>query len=261
MPDRSGAMTLAEHLRELRNRLVKSALVVLIGTIIVWTKYNLIFAIIRSPFDSVAGENAQLALTGVTSGFSLQLRLSLYAGLLVSAPFWLFQTWRFISPGLHKNEKKWAYIFAGIATPLFLSGIALAYAVMPRMLKVLFEFTPAEVSNVTSVDLYLSFFVQLSLFFGIGFLLPLILVALNFAGILTGSKIAASWRWIILGSFVFGAVATPNGDPVGMTIVALPMIGLSAIALGVALLNDRRRARLARKTGTDQWSDNQQSPL
>ena len=86
-------------------------------------------------------------------------------------------------------------------------------------------------------------------------------MALNFAGILTGSKIAASWRWIILGSFVFGAVATPNGDPVGMTIVALPMIGLSAIALGVALLNDRRRARLARKTGTDQWSDNQQSPL
>lgn len=261
MTESSGAMTLAEHLRELRNRLAKSALVVLLGTIIVWTEFSQIFAVIRSPFDEVAGENAELALTGVTSGFSLQLRLSLYAGLLLTSPFWLFQTWRFISPGLHKKEKKWAYIFAGLATPLFLSGVALAYFVMPRMLRVLFEFTPSQVSNVTSVDLYLSFFLQLTLFFGVGFLLPLVLVALNFAGILTGAKIAAAWRWIILGSFVFGAVATPNGDPVGMTIVAIPMIALSAIALGVALLNDRRRARIARRTGTDQWSDSQQSPL
>ena len=261
MTDRSGAMTLAEHLRELRNRLAKSALVVLVGTVLVWSEFQRIFAIIRGPFDQVAGENAQLALTGVTSGFSLQLRLSLYSGLLLTAPFWLFQTWRFISPGLRKNEKKWAYIFAALATPLFLAGILLAYLVMPRMLRVLFEFTPAEVNNVTSVDLYLSFFLQLSLFFGIGFLLPLILVALNFAGILTGAKIAAAWRWIILGSFVFGAVATPNGDPVGMTIVAIPMIVLSAIALAGALINDRRRARIARRTGTDQWSDNQQSPL
>lgn len=261
MADRSGAMTLAEHLRELRNRLAKSALAVLIGSVFVWSEFSSIFAIIRGPFDEVAGESAQLALTGVTSGFSLQLRLSLYSGLLLTSPIWLFQLWRFISPGLHRNEKKWAYIFASLATPLFLSGVSLAYFVMPRMLKVLFDFTPAEVTNVTSVDLYLSFFLQLTLFFGVGFLLPLILVALNFAGVLTGAKIAAAWRWIILGSFVFGAVATPNGDPVGMTIVAIPMISLSAIALGVALLNDRRRARLAKKNGTDRWSDDQQSPL
>ena len=261
MNDGSGAMTLAEHLRELRNRLAKSALAVLVGSVVVWSEFSFIFGVIRGPFDEVAGDNAQLALTGVTSGFSLQLRLSLYAGLLLTSPIWLYQLWRFISPGLHRNEKKWAYIFAGLATPLFLAGVSLAYFVMPRMLKVLFDFTPAEVTNVTSVDLYLSFFLQLTLFFGIGFLLPLILVALNFAGILTGAKIAAAWRWIILGSFVFGAVATPNGDPVGMTIVAIPMILLSALALGVALLNDRRRARIAKKIGTDQWSDDQQSPL
>ena len=254
-------MTLAEHLRELRNRIVRSAIVILLGTILVWQKFQDIFAVIRGPFDQVAGSNTVLALTGVTSGFSMQLRISLAAGVVLTSPFWLFQIWRFIAPGLHGNEKKWAYVFASVATPLFLSGIALAYAVMPRMLKVLFEFTPAEVSNVTSVDLYLSFFLQLVLFFGIGFLLPLILVLLNFTGILTGSKIASAWRWIILGSFVFGAVATPNGDPIGMTIVAIPMILLSAIALAIALLNDRRRARIAKKTGTNQWSDTQQSPI
>ena len=254
-------MTLAEHLRELRNRIVRSAIVILLGTILVWQKFQDIFAVIRGPFDQVAGSNTVLALTGVTSGFSMQLRISLAAGVVLTSPFWLFQIWRFIAPGLHGNEKKWAYIFTSVATPLFLSGVALAYAVMPRMLKVLFEFTPAEVSNVTSVDLYLSFFLQLVLFFGIGFLLPLILVLLNFTGILTGSKIASAWRWIILGSFVFGAVATPNGDPIGMTIVAIPMILLSAIALSIALINDRRRARIAKKSGTDQWSDTQQSPI
>jgi len=261
MSSASSAMTLAEHLRELRNRLVKSSLAILIGTVVVWVKFPELFAIVRAPFDQLANENAILALTGVTSGFSLQLRLSLSAGLVLTSPIWLFQIWRFISPGLHRNEKKWAYIFAGLATPLFLSGVALSYFVMPRMLRILFEFTPAEVENVTSVDTYLSFFLQLTLFFGFGFLLPLFLVLLNFAGILTGAKIAASWRWIILGSLVFGAVATPNGDPVGMTIVAVPMILLSSIALTVALLNDKRRARKARLSGTDQWSDTEISPI
>ncbi|MEY4312117.1 MAG: Sec-independent protein translocase protein TatC, partial [Actinomycetota bacterium] len=219
MSTASGAMTLAQHLRELRNRIVKSALAILVGTILVWQQFARIFSVIREPFDHVANDSTVLALTGVTSGFSMQLRVSLATGVVLTAPIWLYQIWRFIAPGLRGNEKKWAYIFAGIATPLFLSGVALAYAVMPRMLKVLFEFTPSDVSNFTSVDAYLSFFLQLAMFFGIGFLLPLVLVGLNFSGILTGSKIASAWRWIILGSFVFGAVATPNGDPIGMTIV------------------------------------------
>lgn len=261
MVSASSAMTLSNHLRELRNRLVKSALAILVGTISVWQQFASIFAVIRKPFDQIASDQAVLALTGVTSGFSLQLRVSLSSAIVLTSPIWLYQIWRFIAPGLHGSEKKWAYIFAGIATPLFLAGVALAYYVMPRMLRVLFEFTPAEVSNVTSVDAYLSFFLQLTIFFGIGFLLPLILVFLNFVGILTGAKIAHSWRWLILSSFVFGAVATPNGDPVGMTFVAMPMILLSGIALTVALINDRRRARKLRKSGTDQWSDLTQSDL
>lgn len=261
MTNASGAMTLAQHLRELRNRLVKSALAILVGTVVVWQQFAKMFGAIRKPFDQVANDSTVLALTGVTSGFSLQLRVSLAAGVVLTSPIWLFQIWRFISPGLHGKEKKWAYIFAAIATPLFLSGVLLAYTVMPRMLKVLFEFTPTDVSNLTSVDTYLSFFLQLIMFFGIGFLLPLVLVGLNFSGILTGTKIASAWRWIILGSFVFGAVATPNGDPIGMTIVALPMIALSAVALAIALLNDKRRSRKSAASGTNIWSDDQQSPL
>jgi sec-independent protein translocase protein TatC len=240
-----GAMTLAEHFSELRKRLVRSALAVIICTFAVWNQFSDIFAVIRAPYDSVQGlgSNAVLALTGVTSGFSLQLRVSLAAAFVLSSPIWIYQLWRFISPGLKNNERKWAYAFTGVAVPLFSLGVLLAYFVMPRMLDILFEFTPSDVENVTSVESYLSFFLHLTLFFGVGFLLPLVLVTLNFAGILSGERLRAAWRWLILGSFIFGAVATPNGDPLAMTFVALPMIAMSFIAVGIALMNDRRRER------------------
>jgi sec-independent protein translocase protein TatC len=245
-----GSMTLFEHFSELRKRLVRSALAVILCTVAVWNQFSEIFALIRAPYDSVQdiGSNAVLALTGVTSGFSLQLRVSLAAAFVLSSPIWIYQLWRFISPGLKRNEKKWAYAFTAVAVPLFASGVLLAYYVMPRMLDILFEFTPSDVENVTSVESYLSFFLHLTLFFGIGFLLPLVLVTLNFAGILSGERLKAAWRWLILGSFVFGAVATPNGDPLAMTFVALPMIAMSFIAVGIALVNDRRREQTAEAT-------------
>jgi sec-independent protein translocase protein TatC len=240
-----GSMTLAEHFGELRKRLVRSALALIICTIAVWNRFPDIFGVIRSPYDSVqgVGSSAILALTGITSGFSIQLRVSLSAAFVLSSPVWIYQLWRFISPGLKRNERKWAYVFTAAAVPLFTSGVVLAYHVMPRMLDILFEFTPSDVENVTSVESYLSFFLHLTLFFGIGFLLPLVLVTLNFAGILSGESLKSAWRWLILGSFVFGAVATPNGDPLAMTFVALPMIALSFMAVGIALVNDRRRRR------------------
>ena len=243
--ERSDGMTLIEHFTELRKRLVRSAIALLICTVAVWQQFETLFSLIRKPYDSVQGigSDAILALTGVTSGFSLQLKVSLAAAVVVSSPIWIFQIWRFISPGLKRNERKWAYYFTAVAVPLFSAGVLLAYFVMPRMLDILFTFTPTDVQNVTSVESYLSFFLHLVLFFGIGFLLPLILVTLNFAGVLSGDRLRAAWRWLILGSFVFGAVATPNGDPLAMTFVALPMIGLSIIAVGIALLNDRRRER------------------
>lgn len=242
---RSEAMTLIEHFAELRKRLVRSAFALLICTVAVWNQFSEIFALIRQPYDSVQGigSSAILALTGVTSGFSLQLKVSLAAAVVLSSPIWIYQIWRFISPGLKRNERRWAYSFTAVAVPLFSAGVALAYFVMPRMLDILFTFTPTDVQNVTSVESYLSFFLHLVLFFGIGFLLPLVLVTLNFAGILSGDRLRASWRWLVLGSFVFGAVATPNGDPLAMSFVALPMIGLSIIAVGIALLNDKRRGR------------------
>ena len=238
-----GSMTLGQHFSELRKRLVRSALALIICAAAVWNQFPEIFAIIRAPYDSVQGlgSNAVLALTGITSGFSLQLRVSLATAFVLSSPIWIYQIWRFVSPGLKGNERKWAYAFTATAVPLFACGVLLAYVVMPRMLSVLFQFTPSDVENVTSVESYLSFFLHLTLFFGVGFLLPLVLVTLNFAGTLSGERLKGAWRWLIVGSFLFGAVATPNGDPLAMMFVAVPMVVLSFVAVGIALLNDRRR--------------------
>ncbi len=254
-------MTLAEHLRELRSRLVKSSLAILIGTALVWNQYEKIFAVVRKPYDELKSNHGILAVTGITSGFSLQMRVTVAAGLVLSSPIWLYQVWRFIAPGLHAREKKWAYIFTMCAVPLFAAGVFLAYRIMPNMLETLFAFTPTNVSNVTNVDSYLSFFLHIVLFFGIGFLIPLVLFFLNVAGILSADRIKRSWRYLVLGSFVFGAVATPNGDPLGMTLVAIPMLMLTGIVVLLATINDKRRSSRERRSNTEQWSDNEASPL
>ena len=165
------------------------------------------------------------------------------------------------------NERRWSIGFVGVATPLFLGGVLLAYAILPIGLELLLGFTPENVENIVSVDRYLSFFLRTILVFGIGFLAPLLLVVLNFAGILTGKRLASWWRWIIIAVMVFAAVATPTGDPINLVLLAAPMMMLIVLAILVSLANDRRRHRRARKLGEDgaidyeAFDDNQASPL
>lgn len=260
-------MSLFDHLRELQRRLFRAALAILVGSVIGWIYYAPIFDWLHRPMDPVIeaakaqGRPITLAVTGVTDAFTLQLKISLAVGVIIALPVWLYQLWRFIAPGLKNNERKWAYGFAAAATPLFLGGIALGYAVMPRMLEVLLGFTPASVANIISVDFYLSFVLQILLFFGFGALVPLLFVMLNFAHILSARRFMGWWRSIVVGSFVFAAVATPTGDPVTMTLVALPVLGLMVIAAVIMAINDGRRARRDRSVGYAQWADDETSPL
>ncbi len=267
--DRAAAMPLTEHLRELRSRLVKSGIAILIGMVIGWIYYPQLFDWLAAPFmgavDQARAEGRQvtLALTGVADPFVLQMQVAAVAGLVLSAPIWLYQLWRFVTPGLHGNERRWAIGFAAVATPLFLAGVALAYLVLPYGLQVLLGFTPENVENIVSVDRYLSFFLRTILVFGIGFLVPLMLVLLNFAGVLSGRQLVGWWRWIIIVVLVFAAVATPTGDPINLMLLAGPIFLLVLIAVGVALLNDRRRARRKRSDDSDfgDLADDEASPL
>jgi sec-independent protein translocase protein TatC len=209
------------------------------------------------------GRDVTLALTGVADPFVLQMQVAAVAGVVLASPIWLYQLWRFVTPGLHRHERRWALAFVAVATPLFLAGIALAYWVMPLGLQVLLGFTPENVENIVAVDRYLSFFIRTILVFGVGFLVPLLLVLLNFAGVLSGKRLLGWWRWIILVVIIFAAVATPTGDPINLMLLAGPILLLVAISVGIALLNDRRRARRRRKTEPDfdSLGDDEISPL
>lgn len=243
------AMPLTDHLRELRSRLVKSGIAIAIGMVIGWIYYPQLFDWLSAPFMGAVdqareeGRTVTLALTGVADPFVLQMQIAAVAGLILSSPVWLYQLWRFVTPGLHRNERRWALGFVAVATPLFLGGVVLAYLVLPLGLQVLLGFTPDNVENIVSVDRYLSFFLRTILVFGIGFLIPLMLVLLNFAGVLSGRRLISWWRWIVISVIIFAAVATPTGDPINLLLLAGPMLLLVVAAIGVCLLNDRRRAR------------------
>ena len=262
------AMPLTEHLRELRSRLLKSAIAVVLGMIVGWIAYPTIFDLLSQPFEGAVaqaqaeGRDVTLALTGVTDPFVLQLQVAAIAGLILSAPVWLYQLWRFVTPGLHKHEKRWGIAFVAVAFPLFLAGTVLAYMVLPIGLEILLGFTPENVENIVSVDRYLSFFLRTVVVFGVGFLTPLLIVTLNFAGILSGKRLLSWWRWIIFTVFIFAAVATPTGDPINLILLAGPILLLVVIAVGIALLNDRRRARKGLTEPDYQvWDDDETSPL
>jgi sec-independent protein translocase protein TatC len=190
------------------------------------------------------------------------LQVAAITGVVIASPVWLYQLWRFVTPGLHSHERRWGIAFVAVATPLFLLGTALAYLVLPIGLEILLGFTPENVENIVSVDRYLSFFLRTVIVFGVGFLTPLFIVALNFAGILTGKRLVSWWRWIIFIVFIFAAVATPTGDPINLALLAGPILFLVAIAVGIALLNDRRRAKRGLgEPDYQEWADDEASPL
>jgi len=259
-------MSLIEHLRELRTRLFKASLAIVIGTVVAWGFYPQIFEILSQPVNVIVeqaqanGRDVRLVLGGVADAFILQIKVSVVTSMLVTSPIWIYQLWRFITPGLYRKEKLRAYLFASVATPLFVSGAVLAYIFLPIGLQLLFGFTPLGVGNYVPVDRYLSFFLRMVLVFGISFLTPLFIVMLNIFDMLEAKAITSRWRLVVLITFAFSAIATPTGDPVNMTLLAAPVLLLISVATFIAWLNDKRRARKRKDDPVLGLSDDEASP-
>ncbi len=259
-------MPLVEHLRELRSRLVKSVLAIAAGSVVGFALYDRIFDFLKAPACDIKanitpiheGKCGVLTVSGLLNPFSLQLKVSLIAGLLIASPVWLYQLWAFVAPGLHKREKRWSIAFVGVGVPLFLAGALAVYWIMPKAVGILLSFTPADVANNVFLTEYLDFVLRMILVFGLAFELPLILAILSLAGIVDAPKLLSWWRIAIFVIFIFAAIATPTGDPLTMTTLAAPMILLYFGSVGFAMLVDRRRAR-TRVPGN--WSDDEASPL
>ncbi len=255
-------MPLADHLRELRNRLAKAMLAIVVVTVVAAFFYNDIINFLTKPildsvgcgktFEEIAGQLksgdatnkcASITINGLLAPFTLALQVSLMAGIVFASPVWLYQLWAFIAPGLHNHERKYAYAFVGMGAPLFIGGGYFAYMVLPTTAKVLIDFTPGGVSNLLPLDDLLQLVTRMVVVFGLSFELPLLLVFLNLTGMVTGKRMLGWWRAMIIGITVFAAVATPSTDPISMLALAGPIWILYFGATAFSLLNDRRRRR------------------
>ena len=191
-PNPEGRMPLTDHIRELRNRVVKVALALAAGMTAGFIFFGQAWHVIERPLCSatIRGHSGcrtlgvnQLVLNGPLDSFYLRVKVALIAGVILSSPIWLYQIWAFVTPGLHTREKRWSYLFLGAAIPLFGTGITLCYLSLGRSMHYLLGLTPGGVQNLIQVDQYLSFAMAMMLAFGLAFEIPLLLVMLNLAGI------------------------------------------------------------------------------
>jgi sec-independent protein translocase protein TatC len=260
-----GRMALSDHFRELRARLIRSALVLVIAFILAIVFYDQLLELVQHPYNSAQetlkekGVISTIYVGDATGGLLLQMKLCGVVAIIAASPYWLYQIWAFILPGLHAKEKKYSRLFAAVAGPLFLGGVALGYYVLPKGLEVLISFVPKGTVNLVDFTKYFSFLMRMLLIFGIAMEIPLFVVLLNLAGVVTGKQLGKYRPWIVIGTMVFAAVATPSTDPFSMLMLAIPMLLLFAISEVIARVADRVRGR--GRTSTNQWADDQISPL
>ncbi|MEU4782092.1 twin-arginine translocase subunit TatC [Micromonospora sp. NPDC023633] len=243
-----GSMTLIEHIRELRTRLFRASLAIAVGLIGGFLLAQPAFNLLKQPYCRlpgmvVDGECQNFLMLAPADGFVLKLKLALWIGLIIGAPVWLYQLWAFIAPGLHRHERKWAYLFVAIAAPLFAAGAVLAYFVVDKGLAFLLEAGVTGTDSQLEVTRYISFVTNMILLFGVAFEFPLTLLMLNFTGVVSARRLLSWWRAVVFICFAFAAVATPDPGPFGMTLLALCLSLLYFVAVGVAFLNDRRKGR------------------
>lgn len=250
-------MPLVEHIRELRSRVLRALLVMLAGTIVAWIFYHHIWGFLQSPFcrlnlhssahalpNQVTGaKSCTLYVTGIFDGLFIQLKVCIAAGIIGTSPLWMYQLWAFIAPGLHARERKWAYFFGGSAIPLFAFGGAVAYFAMTKGLRFLLGILPKTVFPIITINAYLSYAMAMLLIFGLAFELPLVMILLNVAGVLSHARFRKWRRMIIFGVFAFAAVATPSPDPFSMLLLAVPCVILVEAAEVFVWANDRRKAK------------------
>jgi sec-independent protein translocase protein TatC len=247
-----GSMTVMEHLGELRSRIFKSLFAFVAISVVVFIMYEPIADFIRQPLcenidqiqpDNPSIEGCRLAVFKPTGGFNFRLKLTAIVGIGLSSPIWLYQLWAYIVPALTRREKKYALPFLLSAVLLFLIGVAMAYLTLPTGLRVLFSLGGESVEPILGAEEYLDFIGFLLLGFGLMFELPLVLVFLGLAGVVTPRQLRKQRRLAIVLIFALAAIVTPSQDPYTMSVMAIPLYGLYEMTILIVSVMLRRRAR------------------
>ncbi len=259
-------MPLKAHLIELRNRLFVAAIAVVACAVVGWYLYDVVVAALTAPLDTINADpgtdrEAALNYQGPTTAFDIQVKVSLWLGVMLASPVWIYQLWAFVTPGLTRRERWYAVAFMAAAVPLFLGGALLAWFVLPNAIVFLTGFTPEGQVNFIPADLYFSFVTRVLLAFGVAFLVPVVMVALNLAGLASARQLVKGWRVAIVICFVFAAIASPTPDITTMFALAGPMVLLYFGAVGIAAFSDWRRHRRAAAAGLSDLADDEAAPL
>ncbi|MEO7588555.1 MAG: twin-arginine translocase subunit TatC [Arachnia sp.] len=246
-----GTMALMDHLREVRYRLTISVITIVLASLAAIFFYSELVSFVLYPYNQAVDAirasrpdaNFLIVNNGVLGPFTLGVIACGVAGLVAASPVWIYQLWSFIAPGMISKEKKYAAGFMAAAVPLFLLGCTLGYFIWPKGITVMLSFTPRglDITNLLDMSSFLSLEIKIILVFGVSFLLPVVLVALNLAGVVKGHQLVKSRKFVIFGTFIFAAVATPSTDPVSMLALALPMTVLYMIAEAICLILDKRK--------------------
>ena len=239
-------LTLGQHLRELRSRLSRAALALLLGACVGWFLTDAIWSVLRAPIDAVAQQglvNASINYSTISSAFDLRMQTAITFGVIVSSPIWLFQLLAFLVPGLTRPERKYVLGFVAASAPLFATGCVVGWMLIPRMVELMTSFAPAGTSAFIDARSYFDFALKLLLATGVAFILPVLLVALNMMGVVTGRGLLRGWRVGTVAVTAFAALATPAADVLSMALLAAPLLALYFAATFVAMANDRRRER------------------
>lgn len=250
-------MTLTEHLAELRVRLIRCALAVILFAILIIAFYDPVLEFLLRPYENlcaakgagycgaITNENGepQLFTLDPIEGFSTRLRIATYGGLILSLPVIMWQIWRFVVPALHAKEKKYAIPFILSSVLLFLLGGAIAYLTLEPALQFLIAWSGEDVEQVYQVSKYVRLVTLMVAAFGVGLEFPVLLVFLQLVGVLTPQQLLGFWRYAVVLIAAVAAVITPSGDPISMAALALPMLVLYFVAILIGWVAHRRRLK------------------
>ena len=245
-------MALVDHLRELRNRLGWSLLALAVCVVVALIFREEVFDLLKRPYcqtevakeaSRASGNQCELFAFGTFEQFSVSLRIALIAGAVASSPVWLYQLGAFITPALHRKEKRYAAAFLGAALVLFSTGTVFAYFTISRGLQFLLSFGGEGIVTLPSIQSYLSFVTLTLVAFGVAFLFPVVVLFLNFAGVFPSKKMRSWRRGMIVGIAVAAAVLTPSQDPFTFMAMALPLYALYEGCIVIARVRERAQRR------------------